>query len=200
MDKQRPFLGIDYGRKFSGNTVIGYKYEDEIAFVESEKNHDADKLIVDLARQLKPEYIFLDAPLSLPRVYFNPAHEAQDYFYRQCDRDLHAMSPMFLGGMTARAIRLRHRLENEGFIVKEVYPAALADLIKLGAHGYKEKTVNIGRCINIITQLFNLHHLTIEDVPTWHHLDALLAMISGWRYLEGKAIRYGNPGEGIIHI
>ena len=200
MNTQRPFLGIDYGRKYSGNTVIAFKQKNQTGFVESDKNHDADNLIIRLAKELKPEYIFLDAPISIPKVYYNPSDKEQDYFYRKCDRELQAMSPMFLGGLTARAIRLRHNLEEEGFIVKEVYPAALANLIKLKEHGYKENNVNIVRCMDVIINLFNLHHLTIEELPTWHHFDALLAMISGWRYLEGKALRYGNPGEGVIHV
>lgn len=200
MDPTKPFFGIDYGNKYSGNTVICYKYDDQTGFAETEKDQDADSAIVGLAQKMKPEYIFLDAPLSLPKVYFNPSDEEQDYFYRKCDRDLHAMSPMFIGGLTARAIRLKNELENLGYIVKEVYPAALANLIKLKEYGYKENPINIVRCMDMLSSLCDFQGIPAEKVHTWHHFDALLALISGGRYLQGNAIRYGNGGEGIIHI
>ena len=138
--------------------------------------------------------------LSSSRVYYNYSIKEANYFYRKCDRDLCAMSPMFIGGLSAIAIRLRHKLENKGFVVKEVYPAALADLLKLGEHGYKEKTINIVRCMDVIASQFHIFNLTEDEVLSWHHFDSLLALISGGRYLQGVAQRYGNSGEGLIYV
>jgi predicted nuclease with RNAse H fold len=196
----KTFIGIDYGKKNSGNTVICYKHEERMGFAGTEKNQDPDPVILEQAEKLKAEYIFLDAPLSIPKVYYNPSDEEHDYFYRKCDRDLCAMSPMFIGGLTARAIRLKHQLEDRGFIVKEVYPAALARLIDLKKHGYKENTINIVRCLDVISSMFHIFNLREEEIPTWHHFDALLALISGGRYLQGVAKRYGNSGEGLIYV
>jgi uncharacterized protein len=196
----KTFIGIDYGKKDSGNTVICYKDGEHMGFVGTSKNHDPDPVIIQEAEKMKAEYIFLDAPLSLPKVYFNPSDKEQDYFYRKCDRDLNAMSPMFIGGLTARAIRLRRKLEDRGFIVKEVYPSALANLLKLQKHGYKEKTINIIRCLDVINEQFHIYNLREKEMPTWHHFDALLALISGGRYLQGVAVHYGNSGEGLIYV
>ena len=196
----KTFIGVDYGRKNSGNTVICYKQGDRMGFVETEKNRDPDPVILDQAEKLEAEYIFLDAPLSLPMVYYNFSIREANYFYRKCDKELNAMSPMFIGGLTARAIRLRHKLENKGFIVKEVYPAALANLLKLKEHGYRERNINIVRCMDIIASQFHIFNLTEQQVPTWHHFDSLLALISGGRYLQGVAMRYGNSGEGLIYV
>lgn len=196
----KTFLGIDYGKKDSGNTVICYKQGDHMGFAETQKNNDPDTIIIQQAEKMKAEYIFLDAPLSLPNVYCHPSGRDQDYFYRKCDRELDAMSPMFLGGLTARAIRLRHNLEDMGFIVKEVYPSALANLLKLQEHGYKEKNSNIVRCIDVIASQFHIYNLRGKDIPTWHHFDALLALISGVRYFQEVAMRYGNSVEGLIYV
>lgn len=196
----KTFIGIDYGKKDSGNTVLCYKQEDRMGFVGTEKNRDPDPVIIEQAEKLKAEYIFLDAPLSLPKIYFNASDKEKDYFYRRCDRDLGAMSPMFIGGLTARAIRLRHILEDKGFIVKEVYPSALANLLDLRSHGYKEKTINIIRCMDVIASQFHIYNIREKQMPTWHHFDALLALISGGRYLQGVAEHYGHSGEGLIYV
>ncbi len=196
----KTFIGVDYGKKNSGNTVLCYKQEERMGFVATEKNRDPDPVIIEQAEELDAEYIFLDAPLSLPMVYYNFSIREANYFYRKCDYELGAMSPMFIGGLTARAIRLRHKLENKGCIVKEVYPAAMADLLKLREHGYKEKTINIVRCMDVIVSQFHIFNLTEDEVLTWHHFDSLLALISGGRYLQGVAQRYGNSGEGLIYV
>lgn len=88
-------LGIDYGSKLAGTTAICYQEGDALTIIQSEKKQDADRFINDTVESLKPEQIFIDAPLSLPAAYFG---NGDDYFYRDCDRQLKAMSPMFLGG------------------------------------------------------------------------------------------------------
>lgn len=200
MKISKTFIGVDYGSKDSGNTVICYKHGEDMGFKETAKNSDPDPVIIGEAEKMKAEYIFLDAPLSLPKVYYDKSDKERDYFYRKCDRDLGAMSPMFIGGLTARAIRLRQQLEEKGFIVKEVYPSALAELLDLYHHGYQEKTINILRCMDVIASQFHLYNLREEEMPTWHHFDALLALISGGRYLQGVAEGYGNSGEGMIYV
>jgi uncharacterized protein len=50
---------------------------------------------MEILDMLQPARIFMDAPLSLPQVFFGPS--GNEFFYRRCGRELKAMSPMFLG-------------------------------------------------------------------------------------------------------
>jgi len=38
------------------------------------------------------------------------------------------------------------------------------------------------------------------QITSWHHLDALLAFLSGLRYLEQQSQEYGVPEEGIAVV
>ena len=106
-------IGIDYGSKMAGTTVIAYLKSGKLHFAQSQKKKDADLFVENWVAQHQPRAIFLDAPLSLPGVYTEP-EAYDDYFYRAGDRLLRAMSPMFLGGLTARAMRLSRRLKATG--------------------------------------------------------------------------------------
>jgi predicted nuclease with RNAse H fold len=112
-----PVWGIDFGKKLSGNTVICEKNGDLTRFYRASKDTDADKFITGLIKDVRPEIIFIDAPLSLPAAYHD-SENYQDYFYRLCDRQLKAMSPMFLGGLTARAIKMKTEVEKLGIDIK----------------------------------------------------------------------------------
>lgn len=119
----RLLLGVDYGSKLAGTTAVCYLYsEGNAAFLSSRKGEDADKMLLDFVLKHGPANLFLDAPLSLPLAYFQGTAHGTDFFYRQCDRQLGAMSPMFLGGLTARAIKLSFELKNVGASVFETYP------------------------------------------------------------------------------
>jgi hypothetical protein len=39
-----------------------------------------------------------------------------------------------------------------------------------------------------------------KPVVSWHHLDALLAMISAIRYEQRLSLTFGDKSEGTIHI
>ena len=96
-------IGIDYGAKLAGTTAICFEQSGQLKIWQSEKKKDADKFVQESIKQLQPTTVFIDAPLSLPLAYFG---EGENYFYRECDKILKGMSPMFLGGLTARAMRL----------------------------------------------------------------------------------------------
>jgi predicted nuclease with RNAse H fold len=100
-------FGIDYGSKMAGTTVITYNQDNVLYQRSSVKNGDADAFILDCVTELQPGQIYIDAPLSLPLACFG---KGTDFFYREADRKLKAMSPMFLGGLTARAMKLRLQL------------------------------------------------------------------------------------------
>ena len=190
--------GIDFGKKFSGNTVICYRSGSRVGFYQAEKNRDADRFILEKIKSQQPDYIFIDAPLSLPGAFHDPA-SYNDYFFRRCDQQLGAMSPMFLGGMTARAIRLKNEITAWGIEFRETYPKALALQLKLKDCGYRRGKENIGLCCDRIMESSNLV-FDKKPIVSWHHLDALLAMISAIRYEQKLSLTFGDKSEGTIHI
>ncbi len=192
-------VGIDYGSKLAGTTVIMCLQKDEISFWQSAKKRDADAFILAQLKALGEAQIFVDAPLSLPLVYTDEDNY-DDYFYRQADRALKGMSPMFLGGLTARAMRLKSILEKEGWQVREVYPAALARMLDLPLLNYKKEKIHIKAVQNQLAQLFPNWNIAQLDFQNWHQIDALLALISGWRFQKNQHECYGDEREGQILI
>jgi predicted nuclease with RNAse H fold len=193
-------FGIDYGSKLSGNTVIAILDVNKIYFLSVEKNVDADQFIKNAARHFRPEFIFLDAPLSLPGLYSGLT--GSDYHFRQADRELNAMSPMFIGGLTARAIQLKHELEQElPTKFYETYPRAQAKNFDLEKLGYKGSKSELLTCRNTLRDQLNRSlFIDCQDIKTWHHLDALLALFTAMKFVSGQALPFGNPKEGLIYV
>ncbi len=189
-------IGIDYGSKLAGTTVIARSENGVIQFSQSEKKKDADQFILNQLASEAPTLIFLDAPLSLPGAYFG---RGTDFFYRAADRSLKAMSPMFLGGLTARAMRLTQQLTELGHQVIEVYPGGLARQLNLPKDQYKKQKVHLPTVLKLITNQIPIKFVK-TDLITWHHFDALLACWTGWRYYNGEAENFGEPSEGEIWI
>ena len=190
--------GIDYGKKLSGNTVICERDNRKIHFYQAENNRDADQFILDHIQKHPPRLIFIDAPLTLPGAYHHP-ERYDNYFFRRCDLELGAMSPMFLGGLTARAIRLKSLAEKEGIGMKETYPKALARKMGLQEHGYRRGKENMEACIALIEESAALK-VNKADIRSWHHFDALLALVSGIRYEQRLGYSFGDTKEGLIYI
>lgn len=193
-------FGIDYGSKLSGNTVIAILNVNKIFFLEVEKNKDADEFIYNAALHFRPDIIFLDAPLSLPRIY--SGKEGADYHFRKADRELNAMSPMFLGGLTARAIQLKARLEKAiPTKVFETYPKIQAANYQIAKLGYQQRKSDLIVCRNRLREKLSPKLLIdCQDIKTWHHLDALLALYGAMRFVMGLALPYGDEDEGIIYV
>ncbi|MEQ9262714.1 MAG: DUF429 domain-containing protein [Owenweeksia sp.] len=193
-------FGIDYGSKLTGNTVIAIFLEDQIIFMDVDKGVDADQFILNAADHFKPTHIFIDAPLSLPGVYAN-SEEFENYHFRKADLELKAMSPMFLGGLAARAMELKAKLEARSIEVMETYPKILALRFKLKARGYKGSRINLKDCKRSVLRRFGSNiEIDSEDITTWHHLDALLALISAVNHTHGKSEVFGDHQEGLIYI
>ncbi|NBB20871.1 DUF429 domain-containing protein [Runella sp. CRIBMP] len=199
------FAGIDYGSKTSGNTVVCYHDGQAIHFYEADKK-DADLFIIDWISkynlaQNRPTLrtIFLDAPLSLPAVYQSIAGFS-NYHYRRCDVVLKAMSPMFLGGLTARAMELKQHLQDKMNVeTQEVYPKAIAQIL-LPDHYHKKLTTNemealCRRLSRVIPEL-----CLAEYPKTQHQFDALLAWVSGYRFMNQQHLVFGDIQEGIIIV
>ena len=188
------WAGIDYGSKLAGTTVVCAVDETlHCIFYASVKGSDADTFIRETVLKHNIPEIFLDAPLSLPGKYFG---KGDSYFYRQADVELKAMSPMFLGGLTARAMQLKEDLDALNIKVHETYPSALVKQLNF-QHYSKKGDKNE---LVLFLQNLQLQQLTWEEskILNWHHADALLAAFSGYRYFNNQAKMIGNPAEGLI--
>lgn len=188
--------GVDYGSKMAGTTAIAsLNLSDSVVQVfASAKGQDADAWISEWLLSQRPNAVFLDAPLSLPGVY-RGLDGCTDYFYRACDRQAGAMSPMFLGGLTARAMRLAS--VHHQFNWFEAYPGGLARTLGLATLGYKQSTANIPEVVAALSSQFALQ---IPHLHSWHQVDAVLAMLVGLRHHQGTASALGEPEEGLIWI
>ncbi|WP_154656987.1 DUF429 domain-containing protein [Hugenholtzia roseola] len=210
-------IGIDFGAKKAGTTVLarlemaqnGYP-EPKISLFQSLKNQDADLFLEKTLSELpkKETLLCIDAPLSLPAYYSgNLAPDAtRDYFYRKGDKILGAMSALFLGGLTARAIQFKDWAQEQGCTVIEGYPAALAKELSLSDVSYKKEKDFLKPNLAAIVTAFGFlppHSplpKLLEQVENWHQIDALLALLTAFRFAGGKAKAYGDTQEGVIWV
>lgn len=193
-------FGIDYGSKLAGTTVCCWFTGEKFELLQSAKNQDADQFLLELCND-KPVQLYIDAPLSLPGVYRNlPGYS--DYFYREADKTVRAMSPMFLGGLTARAMQLQAKLQETTTCI-EVYPGAMARSLQLHEAGYKKEHDKLKACFaRLIGQLDWPSDLqeAAERLffANWHQFDAFLAWCIGWKVQQQSASVAGNQTEGMI--
>lgn len=183
--------GIDYGSKMAGTTSICYVKEGVVKIERSAKKQDADAMIQAFCERELPELIALDAPLSLPGVY-SAKDGFRDYFYRACDKELKAMSPMFLGGLTARAMKLKSVLSEVNII--EAYPVFRAKTLELHEFGYRGQTPDIKAMLKKLGGVF-----TTAEILSSHDMDALLCLEIGQRFLKNETNKAGVVEEGVIH-
>jgi predicted nuclease with RNAse H fold len=187
-------IGIDLGSQLSGNTVVAYVENNVVFFQRSKKNKSSDDFLISLIQHLQPQHIFIDAPLSLPGVYSGKPG-FNDYFYRKCDRRVRAMSPMFLGGLTARAIKLKDMFPETEF--HESYPGGLARHLKIDELGYKMRTANITSVKEVLEANSGLKTKDKSNL-SWHHIDAFLTLLIAQRYFSDTHQSFGDPNEGQI--
>lgn len=193
-------FGIDFGSKLAGTTVVSIFKQNKIYFLEVEEGVDADQFILNAVGHFKPDVVFIDAPLSLPGRYCG-LPGCEDYMFRKADAELKAMSPMFLGGLTARAIRIKDILEEQKVEVRETYPKVLAHNFDLQSVGYKANTHHLNLCRSRLQeQLSPRIFMDCQDIKTWHHLDALLALMAAMRYDSDSGSVYGDEREGCIYV
>lgn len=189
------WVGIDYGSKVAGTTVICQQTNNSLTLECSTKGQDADKMILSFCDIHQPTKVFLDAPLSLPLAYFD---QGDNYFYRLCDKELKAMSPMFLGGLTARAMSLKSKLVKLGIEVFETYPGGLVKILPILSDHYNKKEKPSDQLLSLLTQLTN-YHLGVS-ITNYHQVDSILAWYSGYRYDLSNHKSIGDPMEGVIII
>lgn len=191
-------IGIDYGSKLAGTTVVATWLNGNIELHQSQKKQDADKMLENVLAPICEETIVaFDAPLSLPGVY-RQLNGFSNFHYRKCDVELKAMSPMFLGGLTARAMSLAHKLSNTHVTFYETYPAKQAQRLNLSIFDYKKPTANYDAIREVLTKALNGSYL--PKLTNGHQVDAVLALITAYRIQEKEAQIIGDAAEGVIYF
>jgi len=196
MTELNTLAGIDFGAKLAGTTAITILRDSKFQIHDCKKGDDADAWILELVERLSIKTIFIDAPLSLPPAYFD--EQSKEFFYRKADAALGAMSPMFLGGLTARAMKIKRLMEAKDLAVFETYPAALVRELFPQTKFYKKDIQGFRKELRMKTKLFDLPAL--PACKTFHQVDSLLAWFSGYRHLTHQSIIHGSKEEGEILI
>ena len=187
------WIGVDYGSKLAGTTAICYKSDKGLAIRQSEKKSDADVFLSDFINEHQPTVVYLDAPLSLPSVYTS---KGEDYFYRSCDRLTKAMSPMFLGGLTARAMRLSASFPEIEF--RECYPGYFVRNNPTYSEFYLKKKPYTDTLEIMLSKAY-VQKLT-SALTNWHQLDAFICYLIGVKQGLGAGNVLGDAEEGLIYV
>jgi len=155
-----------------------------------------DEEILGKIKETQPSVVAIDAPLSLPPGR-KSLEERTSVHLRECDRELLKRGikffPVTLGPMrklTKRGIDLRRVLEADGFIVIEAYPGGAQDVL-----GIPRKQKGLDK---LKAGLESLGIKGLESRISDHELDAVTCAYVGKLFLEGKAVTYGAPNEGIV--
>ena len=154
-----------------------------------------DNEIIAKIRESNPRVVAIDAPLSLPPGR-KSIEERTNVHLRESDRELLKRGikffPVTLGPMrklTERGISLKRILEAEHFTVIEAYPGGAQDVL-----GIPRKQKGLG---NLKAGLENLGIEGLNSQMSNHELDAVTCAYVGKLFLEGQAVTYGDPNDGI---
>lgn len=188
-------IGIDFGARMAGTTAVCYQHERALRVLYSNKRQDADLFCKQIIEEIQPNFVMIDAPLSLPAVYcsdpVSSKVENPDYFFRLADRQIRAMSPMFLGGLTARAMQLAAFFRPHNIPFYETWPTLLRQYFG-GDERPDSRTID--HQLRTITTLELDPALKLNE----HGTDSVLAWFAGWLKINGKSTVYGNETEGLI--
>jgi len=156
----------------------------------------SDMEILQKAASKHPKIIAVDAPLRLPPGS-KSIDEKTNIHLRDCDREILEIGirifPITLGPMrklTERGIRLKNVLEAQKLDVIEVYPGGAQDVLGIPR---KQKDAE-----KLLEGLENLGIEGLSSKMSHHELDAVTCAFVGKLFLEGKAVVYGVPNEGIV--
>ena len=143
-----------------------------------------------------PQIAAIDAPLYLPPERFSIQDHTGPHL-RESDRELLKMGikifPATLGPMrklTARGIRIREKFEKAGLQVIEAYPGGAQDVLGIPR---KKRGKN-----KLLVGLQELGIQGLDPSQSDHELDAATCAYVGKLFLEGNAISYGAPNQGIV--
>lgn len=148
-----------------------------------------DEEVLEKIDSVHPSIIVFDAPLSLPKgrcCLEKDCKCAVGGHFRQSEREIRrygSVLPLTFTGMkmlTMRGVGLANALSGK-YILKETHPRTVQKML-----GFK----NIK---NNLEKYFNLHHN-----PSEHELDATLAALCGFFYLNNCYSELGDIDEGTI--
>jgi hypothetical protein len=155
-----------------------------------------DAEIMAKIRESHPRVVAIDAPLSLPPGR-KSIQERTGIHLRESDRELLKRGikffPVTLGPMrklTERGMNLRRVLEAESFIAIEVYPGGAQDVL-----GIPRKQKGLEK---LKAGLENLGIEGLNSQMSDHEFDSVTCAYVGKLFLEGKAVTYGAPNDGIV--
>jgi len=155
-----------------------------------------DTEILKKIKKIAPKIVTIDAPLSLPPGR-KTLEERTGPHLRTCDKELLKRGirffPVTLGPMrklTARGINLRKALEVENLIAVEVYPGGAQDVL-----GIPRKQKGLEK---LKEGLEGLGIKGLSSQMSDHELDAVTCAYVGQLFLDGKAVIYGVPDDGIV--
>jgi hypothetical protein len=95
-------------------------------------------------------------------------------------------------------MQLTQKLKEKGIQTWEVYPGHLAQQLGFKELGYK-KGKDLSPLLEDLQQATPFP-FSKANISNWHAFDALLAYLSGPRYLAGKAEQFGDATEGLILV
>ena len=155
-----------------------------------------DKEIIDKTARNTPKIVAIDAPLCLPPGR-KTIEERTNIHLRESDRELLKkgikLFPITLGPMrklTLRGIQFKRALEAKELTVIEAYPGGAQDVL-----GIPRKQRGIEK---LKAGLEKLGIIGLKNEMSHHELDAITCAYVGKLFLDGKAIIYGEPSQGIV--
>lgn len=192
------FIGLQLGPQRTTPLTIAFEQEGQLLTGSSKAGEDVEKFLLKYLLGGPVKQVFVGAPLSLPAAYFQPKLY-NDYLYRACDRELNSDSPMVLGGLTARAIRLKAILEAQGIKTYETNTSHQLKRMALSIAPQAELDVHKTALLARVQEETGLS-IPPERIERWDQAHALLAFVAGYRYQQGKSEVFGLEKEGFIIV
>jgi predicted nuclease with RNAse H fold len=155
-----------------------------------------DEEILPMVQESQLRVIAVDAPLSLPPGRKSIGERTSEHL-READRELLRRGikffPITLGPMrklTERGMRLKAILEARRYCVIEAYPGGAQDILGIPRKQRGLDKLKVGLEALGITGL--------DEGLSDHELDAATCALVAKMYVEGKAVTYGDPMQGIV--
>ena len=93
-----------------------------------------------------------------------------------------------------RGIKLKERLEKEGFNVIESYPGAAQDIL-----GFPRRKIDQSELEHDLKNL-GIEYFSVREQITHDEIDALTSALVGYFYLAGKYEALGTEKEDYLYI
>lgn len=156
-----------------------------------------DREILEEVKKVKPRVVAIDAPLALPKGRPSLAKKYSKLGHlRECDKELLKLGikffPITLGPMrklTRRGIKLRKKLEEEGFEVIETFPGAAQDILKI-----PRKQKGLEKLRRGLIKLGVKGDVKKKGI-TGDELDAITCALVAKMYVEGNYLALGDEKE-----